>query len=73
MAPLLWRAGKKREAEELLVTLSGHDDEAKAHLFELYVARGQTSLAGDLARRIGDPWMRRELIRILDSTATSRR
>ncbi len=73
MAPLLWRAGKKREAEELLVTLSGHDDEAKAHLFELYLARGQTSLAGDLARRIGDSWMRRELIRILDATATSGR
>lgn len=66
-APLLWRAGRKAEAEALLVELAERDDEARGHLFELQLARKQLDAARTTASRVGDPWMRRELERILAS------
>lgn len=66
-APLLWRAGRRAEAERLLVELAEHDDEARGHLFELQVARKQLDAARATAARVVDPWMRRELERILAS------
>jgi hypothetical protein len=64
-APLLWRAGRRVEAEALLTRLARHDDDARAHLFELQLARRQHDLARTTALAVTDPWMRRELLRIL--------
>lgn len=66
-APLLWRAGKRAEAEALLVRLAERDDEARGHLFELQLARKQVEAARATAAKVVDPWMRRELERILAS------
>jgi SAM-dependent methyltransferase len=64
-APLLWRTGKRAEAERLLVELAERDDEARGHLFELQLARKQVEAARATAAKVVDPWMRRELERIL--------
>ena len=68
-APLLWRMGRKAEAEALLVRLARSDDEARAHLFELQLARKLVEEARATALAVTDPWMRRELMRILEETS----
>lgn len=65
-APLLWRAGQRAAAEAVLTRLAQHDDDARAHLFELQLARKQREAAQATALAVTDPWMRRELMRILD-------
>lgn len=60
-APVLWRLGDRRAAEALLTELAERSDEARAHLFELLLARKEIDKARALARRIEDAWVRREL------------
>lgn len=66
-APLLWRMGRRAEAQRLLVELAERDDEARGHLFELQLATRQVEAARMTAAKVEDPWMRRELERILAS------
>jgi len=60
-APVLWRMGDRRAAEGILTELAERSDEARAHLFELLVARKEIDRARALALRIEDAWVRREL------------
>ena len=61
-APVLWRLGDRKGAEALLVALAEASDEARGHLFELLLARRDLARARALVERIGDAWMRRELL-----------
>lgn len=65
MAPCLWRLGARRAAETLLEGLAEASDEARAHLFELVMARRDVARAERVAATIEDPWVRRELERRL--------
>jgi hypothetical protein len=51
----------------LLVALAEEDDEARAHLAELYRGRGDLERARAVAARISDPWISREVQARIDA------
>lgn len=60
-APILWRLADRPAAEALLVELASRSDEARAHLFELRLARRDRAGAEEVLAAVVDPWIQREL------------
>jgi hypothetical protein len=65
-ASVLWRLGRRDACERLLERLAEEDDEARAHLAELYRGRRDLARARAVAGRIVDPWMAREVLTRLE-------
>lgn len=66
-APILWRLADRAAAEALLVELAARSDDARAHLFELRLARRDRQGAEAILAAVVDPWIRRELAERLNA------